>query len=215
MLATSQLLLKITTKSHSSILILNLVGDKYNKFVSNSALMLGPERKACLDNVVVKYHLVNTTIGLQMHAASECRINMSLRFRAIIRPTFNIHDLVHRHQDPIEAELSALVLAKMNEAEKKIEPRFDDLDYTHECPIEYQDIGQIMLAETIVRATFQVYFDVPPACQFGNSKTQTFLETQQVVIPLNGSFICQYGRSSTCNRRTSISSSPRYRLIEH
>ena len=210
-----QLLLTISTKSHGRLTMLNIVHETYNTFITKPPLNLGSKEKLCLDNVLVNYVLKLANYSQVEHAASECRINMSLRFRAVILPTFNIHDVVHRHQDPVDAELSSIILQRSAEKGVVLEPQFDDLDYGYECAIGYQDIAQVILVENVIHADIQTVVEIPPQCMFGNEENQIFIDKKLVDIPLNGTFSCRHGRSPTCKRNIAESSSPRYRLIEH
>lgn len=213
--AAGQLLLTLSTKSHGRLAILNMVHQTYNTFITNPPLVLGSNEKLCLENVRVDFVLGLANYSKAVHAASECRINMSLRFRAVILPTFNIHDVVHRNQDPVDAELSSVILQRSADEGVVLEPQFDDLNYGHECAIEFQDIAQVVLVENVIHAEIQSFVEIPPQCMFGNEKKQIFIDSRFVDIPLNGTFSCRYGRSPTCKRNIADSSSPRYRLIEH
>lgn len=213
LVTASALLLSLTTHSHGRSAILNIVHETYSKFIGHTALALGSKERNCLDNVRVTYHLLGANYSQVEYPASECRINMSLKFRAVVLPAFNIHSIIHRHQDPIDVQLSTIILKLSAANGIPHKPLFDSLDLGHECVIEYQDLGQVMLVETVIQATLETSVTIPPQCMFGNPENQVFLDTKVLNVPLNGTFTCKNGRSPTCNRIVADSSSPRYRIM--
>lgn len=200
--------------------------EKYTIPGNNRAkLYLGDTKHefACLKGTEIFYFLKTMKTTIKLYDASECRINLNPQYQVILNPTENIQQFIHRVDDPVMKSLELKLIEKFNQdcipgmLNLKFYD-FDNLDYNVECLIEYRDIAQIKLQELNLEVEFQQVVKVPDECGFKKFDLEfdgTYASNVVVDIPINGTFLCQQGRTSSCKKSTTLYSNARYKLFRN
>ncbi|CAK9436231.1 uncharacterized protein LODBEIA_P07890 [Lodderomyces beijingensis] len=174
--------------------------------------------KLCLDNSNIKYFIRTIKLTDQIYDASECRINLNPRMQSILQPTFNIHNLILRDNDTIQTQLKYVLVDEFNRYKQFQDYKFNDfenLNYDLNCLIDYQELMQVEFKETVIEVGLERRIEVDPSCDFNrlNGKfTGTSVDYVSAFVPLNGTFFCKKGKSSSCNRQIAESKHSRYKL---
>ncbi|CCG20575.1 hypothetical protein CORT_0A01840 [Candida orthopsilosis Co 90-125] len=223
---------KITSHTHDKSTIIGFLQDVANKIAvspahlnrfhqwttSLSSSTLTKEDKQCLDNSVVKFYIRSLKLTEHIYEASECRINLNPKMQSILQPTPNIHNLLLGDNDMLEIQLKYVLMDEFNRYQQFKDYKFNDfqhLNYGLACIIDYQQLMQVELMETVVEANLERKVEVDEACGL-NALNQNFIGTAidyiTTHVPINGTFYCKKGRSSTCNRAIADSANARYKL---
>ncbi|KAG5420955.1 hypothetical protein I9W82_000045 [Candida metapsilosis] len=228
---------KITSQTHDKTTIIEFLQDVANKIaispshlnrfhqwttsLSSSSNALTKEDKQCIDNSVIKFYIRALKLTDHIYEASECRINLNPKMQSILQPTPNIHILLLRDNDMLETQLKSVLMDEFNKYQQFKSYKFNDfqhLNYDLTCIIDYQQLMQVELMETVVEAKLERKIKVDEACGL-NELNPNFIGTSidyiTVHVPINGTFYCKKGRSSTCNRAIADSTNARYKLPEY
>ncbi|KAI5967652.1 hypothetical protein CANMA_001667 [Candida margitis] len=226
---------KITSNTHDKTTIIGFLQDVANKIAvspaqlnrfyqgTNSLSSSSPtkEDKKCLENTIIKFYIRSLKLTDHIYEASECRINLNPRMQSILQPTPNIHNLLLRDNDMLDTQLKYVLMDEFNRYQQFKDYKFNDfqhLNYDLSCIIDYQELMQVELMETVVEANLERKVEVDEACGL-SILNQNFIGTSidyiTTQVPINGTFYCKKGRSSTCNRAIADSSNARYRLPEY
>lgn len=242
-LLNDKLILKVDSASHDRAVISDYLQEAYikkyakhqaehlqlaNDFISflsiqevNSEQRELNERN-CIGNTRITYYLKSLHLIEKEYEASECRINLSNRYKSIVSPTEGIHETIHsKSNDKISQQLEYNLVEKLQSLPqlKKIDLyNFRELDYQLECLLEYQQLGQIKLKEKLIDATLEKIIEIPKDCgfnRFDDGFDGQFSELVNIFIPSNGTFVCKLGRSATCKSDIAHSSNTRYKLLDN
>lgn len=176
---------------------------------------------ACLRGTEIIYFLKNIDTITKYYEASECRINMNSQYQVILSPTDNIQQYLHRVEDPVMKSLELKLIEKFNQFHIPTLLNlefydFDHLNYEIECLIDYRDIAQIKMKEYNLQVEFQQVVKVPDECgfkKFDPNFDGTYASNIIVDIPINGTFVCRQGTTSTCKKSKAQYSNARYKLF--
>lgn len=211
--------LRITSKTHHDSVILKELSLAHNSFP------LGPHStcRECIKESVITFHILNLQLVNEEFEASECRVNTKDSYYAIINPIPHIHLKIH---EDITKQYPSYFKEIEDRIIKKVEDfptldlefyDFENLNYFLECPIDYFEIGQIKLKQVSLEATLEKNVKMASSCGFSVSDSEfdgSITTSVSLKIPLNGSFHCVNGRTSTCKRSIAQVSNARYRLLE-
>ncbi|KAI3405667.1 hypothetical protein KGF56_001685 [Candida oxycetoniae] len=225
---------KITAKTHDRNTISDFLQQVANKITNsptnlskfkawstssnNGASLNNDAEKQCLEDSSIKYYIRSLTLTDQIYDASECRINMNPRMQSIIQPTYNVHNLILRENDTIQTQLKYVLVDEFNRYEQFKDYKFNDfenLNYDITCLIDYQQLMQVEFRETLIEVGLERRVEIDNSCEFNKLNLQftgTAIDYVTSHVPLNGTFFCRKGRSSTCNRSIAESKNARYKL---
>ncbi|KAI5902253.1 hypothetical protein K4G60_g1393 [Candida parapsilosis] len=223
---------KITSQTHDKQTIIGFLQDVANKIAESPSHLnrfhqwatsltssaLSKEDKACLDNTVIKFYIRSLKLSEHTYEASECRINLNPKMQSILQPTPNIHNLLLRDNDMLETQMKYVLMDEFSRYQQFKDYKFNDfqhLNYDLSCIIDYQQLMQVELMETVVEANLERKIKVDEACGL-NALNQNFIGMSidyiTTHVPVNGTFYCKKGRSKTCNRAIADSANARYKL---
>lgn len=223
---------KITVRNHLPELVSSLLYKAYEE-----AYSLNPSAKAvgalnsqsyflqfsgrpdCVEEALFRYFLQTVRLVSKSYPASECRMNTNDLHLSVLKPVYNFHATVHGSLGIIQDELKYKTQAYIELLQITDESfyNYSRLDYNMECLAEYQQLMQIMYRETLLEATLQRVVEVPDACSFSHVNLNfgtEYASEVKVQIPVNATFVCQSGPSSTCRKSTAVTSNSRYRHLE-
>ncbi|KAK6455516.1 uncharacterized protein RJT20DRAFT_47708 [Scheffersomyces xylosifermentans] len=220
-------ILEITSRTHDRRLISQLLYKSYEEYLtlvsSNRSPMhvsndkINSDRE-CIENTVIRYFLKDIKYITKQYEASECRINTNNKYKSVLQPTPNIHVLVHETSDTIQKQLETKIELELQKNDKFKDTKFynfENLDYSIECLIGYQEIAQVKMEENDIEAMIEKIVEIPDACSFQKVKHDfdgKHYETIKIDLPLNGTLYCRRGRSSTCNRANSEYKNSRFKV---
>lgn len=225
-------IVRISSKKFDRLSIIKMLLQCYEKMFpaanGHAPMHLGSggwvvnDERSCIQDTEVSYYVKSIALNSKEYEASECRINLNQRYKAIVSPSLNIHEYIHMKDDSVLAHVESTLIEKFATMPKLSEFKWyqlSDLNYKLQCLIDYQDIGQVKLKEDIVEVELERVFDIPHSCGFNryqknDQSSIRFTDTQTVQIPINGTFYCRNGRSSTCNRSKADFLYPHYKLFE-
>ncbi|EGW32475.1 uncharacterized protein SPAPADRAFT_153457 [Spathaspora passalidarum NRRL Y-27907] len=217
-------ILKVSTRTHDKHLIIQTLQDVADKITlrpDNSArfqLWNGEDDRTCIEGSSIKYYISKIELTDKNLEASECRINLNANFQAVLEPTPNIHLLFLSNKDAIDTQLKINLLDEFSLYSQFKEYKFNDfgnLNYDLQCVIDYQEIMQVQFKETIIEVTLERKIDVHESCGFNQLNNQFpgyYKDSDIVQLPVNGTFYCHRGKSSTCNRAIAEYKGSRYKL---
>lgn len=223
-----QPVLKVNHKSHDRAIIFQKLHQAFEnmyKIPSNNhaKLYLGDKdtETKCIKDTEIVYFLKLFDFKEKEYEASECRININSQYKVLLSPTENFNQFLHYNDDPTSKQLESNILQRINRYKiAKLSSldfyNFNSLDYSLECLIGYQEIGQVKMKELNLEAKLQQIIQVPESCgfqKFDKDFEGEFADVISVEIPINGTFYCKYGRSNSCKKGTAEIDHPRYRLF--
>lgn len=220
-------MLKINSHNYNERLIYEKLQHAYESAYSlpstHAKLYLGDPAnyRACLRETEIKYYIKNFDILERQFEASECRINLNNDYQAIISPTINYESFLPETIDPVSKHLENKFIEKLDHFQIPFLNKIDfysfyDLNYDLQCLIDYQEIGQVKFNQKFLRVSMEEIYEIPDSCGFQNIDkefTGKFNELVQIDIPINGTFYCKNGRSSTCKKAAAEYNNPRYKLF--
>lgn len=195
--------------------ILELTSSSHGRDVIYNELKSVEEDRECIEKSRIKYYLESLSLGKDEHEASECRLNLSQRFNAIVTPEPQIHQLVHNETNRLMMELETKLVDKIKTLPKMQSYefyKFDDLNYGLQCSCGFQELCQVKLLENVVEAVIEKVVEVSPSCGL---QVKGRVEKISMNVPLNGSFECQSGRSPTCKRTIAKITNAHYKIIDN
>lgn len=219
--------LKITGHTYDKTVIYHRLQKAYetcfNLDKNNHAkLYLGnsEDERKCIEKTQIKYYIKTLGFGTKEYEASECRINLNPQYQVIINPTLDVR-LVYNEDDPVINQLKNNLIGRIGRLNNPDFSQlqfydFDHLSYKTDCLIDYQDIGQIKFKELHLNFNIQQVMNIPSECGFQKIDKEfdgTFIQNLNVQIPINGTFHCKIGRSSTCKKSFAEHSNNRYKLL--
>ncbi|EGV61450.1 hypothetical protein PSN45_000118 [Yamadazyma tenuis] len=177
--------------------------------------------KKCITGTEITFFVKGFEIVQKEYEASECRINLNPEYQVILSPTAGFSSFIHQYNDPLTKSVEMNLMKKFSGSKiPKIGEikfyNFHALNSELECLVEYQEISQVKMKEWNLQVHVQEVIEVPESCgfqRFDKSFDGTFVEALEVNIPINGTFYCRNGRSSTCKKSTAEFSTPRYKLF--
>ncbi|KAK6463942.1 hypothetical protein DFJ63DRAFT_311241 [Scheffersomyces coipomensis] len=225
-----QPILQVSTKTHDRQLIYDKLQQSYQRLfglnsnhhavlhLSNSDSI--NNERSCLENSNIKYYLKNVQLVNQDFEASECRTNLNNQYQSILQPTFNVHQFVHfSSTDQIMNQLQSNLIVEFAHHDKLQQFKFfqfQDLNYDLQCLVDYNQLMQVKLRENLLEANLEIVIEVADTCGFqkiNDSFDGIVLESLKINIPINGTFYCHNGRSSTCTRVNANYKNSRFKLI--
>lgn len=207
-LGASQLISEITSSSHGRAVV-------YHFLRAIGSIEQWKDSRECTENSKASFYLVSVKLAEDDRVASECRLNLSQRFNAVVMPEEQVHQLVHSNNDKVMTEIEQKLVEKFKTLPKLQDYgyyNFSSLDYSLECNCGFQQLCQVKLHETVLEATVEKSVEVASGCGTGNEGKIT--EVLLIKIPLNGTFVCHFGRSLTCQISTAKTTKARYKLID-
>ncbi|RLV93365.1 hypothetical protein JA1_002502 [Spathaspora sp. JA1] len=217
-------ILKISTKTHNKQIVIQMlqeVADQITKSPVNLArfqLWYGEDDRPCIEGSSIKYFIRKIELTDKNLEASECRINLNTNFQVVLQPTPHIHLLFLSNKDAIDTQLHINLLDEFSLYSQFKEYKFNDfqnLNYDLQCIIDYQELMQVQFKETIIEVTLERRVDVSESCGFTQRNHQFpgyFTDDVKVQLPVNGTFYCHRGKSSSCNRAIAEYKNSRYKL---
>ncbi|EMG46077.1 hypothetical protein G210_3693 [Candida maltosa Xu316] len=179
------------------------------------------DMRTCIESSSIKYYIREIKLAERVFIASECRTNLNPRFQSILQPTNNIHNMILRDEDGIDSQLKASLMDEFSSYHQFKDYKFNDfnnnLNYDLQCAIDYQQLMQVNFRETVIEVNLERKINVADACKFNkiNPNFQgTSFDYVITYLPVNGTFYCHKGRSTTCNRTIAESRNARYKLPE-
>lgn len=222
-----QPVLKISGNNYDKAVIYHQLQTAYeNKYTlapdNHAHLYLGnlETERQCIEHTVIKYYIKTLEFTNKEYEASECRINMNPQYQVVITPTIDL-EFLHNEPDPVIPHLQSKIIEKVSTLNI---PRlsniqfydFGYLNYDLQCNIDYQDISQIKFDELNLKVTLQQIMTIPEQCGFDRIDKDfdgEFMQMVDLEVPINGTFYCKNGRSSTCKKAFAERSNPKYKLF--
>lgn len=219
---------EVDIRTHGEKIIENILSNVYQNLIplnqdKNAYTLLSnkniDDKIDCRLKTKVKYYLENLREKNQFIQASECRTNFNYKMKSILIPNKNIHIYAHESKDQIEKQIQ-YVIAKNFKSNKELSKynfySFKGVDYSFACLVGYRELMQIILNESVVEASIKVQVEVPESCgfhqvnkNFGNK----IYHRMNISIPIDGTFFCLKGKSSSCNYSIAEINNPKYKLI--
>lgn len=220
-------ILKVNGHNYDKTVIYHELQNAYRNYFNlehdeHTKLYLGDpdkERK-CIEHTLIAFYPHMYAFASNEFEASECRINLNPHYQLVVSPSIEL-PLVHHQRDPVLNKLESslidnLALSDNPEIAKLKFYDFDSINYNIDCSIDYQDLGQIKFKATNLGVTLDKVMIIPEECGFKifDKNFDGHIDTAiQVSIPINGTFICNLGRSLTCKRQNAETANPRYKLF--
>lgn len=213
--------LRLTAKTHHDSVILQELSLAHD---SKHSLAPYTTSRKCIQDSIITFHIKDLKLVDEEFEGSECRLNTKENYQVIVSPIAQIHLKLHQdmfRQKPSHyKDIENHIIEKVENYPKLDLPFYDfeSLNYDLECPIEYFEIGQVKLKQLSLETTLEKNVKMSPSCGFSVSDPDfdgsiTTLETLK--IPINGTFHCVNGRTSTCRRSIAQVSNARYRLLDY
>lgn len=216
--------LRVTSKSHHDSIIFKEIASAHQ-----SMLPLSPytASRQCVQNSYITYHTKDLQMIYEDLEASECRLNINDKFLAIINPTTQVHLKLHeemlRKRNPLLTEIEQVIMFKFEDYPN---PKFhipfysfndNQLNYDLDCPIKYFDIAQVKFRQLSLEVKLEKSIKIAPSCGFKFLDPEfdgSFSSIEVLNIPINGTFHCVNGRTSTCKRSIAQVAQAHYRIPE-
>lgn len=214
-------ILTISAHTHDQSVIVKYLQDTFETLGATLLNYYIQRERSCVAKTIVKYYLRNLEEVSQEYEASECRTNANQKFKSVLKPSSNVHEFVHSHRNQVSWQLETILTEQFQHRENLKDYKFyqfDDLDYTMECLVGYQDLVQVKLNETAIEATLERVVEVPESCEFQllyPDFSGQYRETETIKIPLHGNLYCCKGRSSTCTRSTAETRNAHFKLFTY
>lgn len=214
-------LFKISARTHPSWTVSSLLLEKYKEI---GALSSTPDQylpkaqalaanDACIEKSCFRYKLESALLAESTHPASECRLNRDEYYVTIVSPLTNFHNSLHKPANEIESGLHDNLKLYMAKVLPEIEfSDFLNLDYDFQCRGGHYELTQVVLQQTVVKASIKLQVSVPPECSFSNFDPRLgdeYTAMMETEVPVNASFVCVKGRSRDCSMRNAVSSLPK------
>lgn len=218
-------ILKVSTKTHDKTIIITTLQNVANN-ISGIALShfgvskwTSTDMRQCIEGSAIRYYIRLIKLSDRDFIASECRTNINPRFQSILQPTNNIHNLILRDQDAIDSQLKTNLMDEFGNYHQFKSIKFNDfqnnMNYDLQCVIDYQQLMQVKFKQTVVEVGLEKKVEVSKDCNFDKfnpSFQGTSVDYITTYLPVNGTFYCQKGKTSTCSRSMAETKNARFKL---
>lgn len=217
-----RLVMKMTVATHDRKTIVDSLQAAYSLLFPHGVLASTHDvikrmdnQRQCLENTSVKYYLRSMKPATRQIQASECRLNLSRKFKAVLVPSFSVHETLSMHSETKDLETRVIDIVQHDPQLHLSFYHFDDLNYNLQCYLEHHEVGQVKLLLRVVETTLEKVVHVPPACGFTHVQPLfdgQYAEPVVFDIPMNGTFVCDFRRSDVCNAQSAETSNAHYKL---